>query len=244
MAADCQACLVGVPRIKTPAGKPDNPIGACTMCGSLTCGEHGHRDPKGKFLCIQCDVNLQAGSAGWKSWRIAIASGAVSQPSGTRTPTAAVGLTPSSPFQAAAALADLVAEDSVAMVASFAEWAARRPFYAQLIQLIEPDLDWIVSRLDQAAEQASKQALGRTRPGFGGVDPAITATDFATFWHQLDRNGRYLLAAAMVLALVMNLPLSSLAPPLQSIAQIAQIRLRDNFPQPGHEIPYEQERYR
>jgi hypothetical protein len=244
MAADCQACLVGVPLIKTPAGKPDNPIGACTMCGSLTCGQHGHRDPKGKFLCIQCDVNLQGGSAGWKRWRIDIATGAVSQPPGTRAPTAALGLTPGSPFPAAAALADLVPEDSVAMVASFAEWAARRPFYAQLIQLIVQDLDWIVSQLDQAAEQAAKQALSRTSPGFGGVAPAITAADFAAFWQQLDRDGRYLLAAALVLALVMNLPLSSLAPPLQAIAQIAQIRLRDNFPQPGHEIPFEQERYR
>lgn len=64
MAADCQACLVGVPLIWTPIGTPDNPIGACSMCGSMTCGQHGHRDGSGKFLCIQCDVNLQAGSAG------------------------------------------------------------------------------------------------------------------------------------------------------------------------------------
>ena len=65
MTADCQACLVGAPQIGTPVGKPDDPIGACVSCGSLTCGQHGTRDPKPALLCIQCDDALQAGCIGW-----------------------------------------------------------------------------------------------------------------------------------------------------------------------------------
>jgi hypothetical protein len=240
MAADCQACMVGVPLIKTPAGKPDSPIGACTMCGSLTCGQHGHRDSKGKFLCIQCDVNLQAGSGAWTQWRLDVITGAVLQPPGTQAPTSAYGLNPGTHFAAAAALAALVPEESVVLVSSFAEWAARRPFYGQLIRLIMQDLDGIVSQLNQAAQLTPEQAA----PQLGGVAPEITADGFAAFWVRLNRDGRRLLGAALMLALVMNLPTSSLAPPLQSIAQIARIPLRDDFPPPGKVIPFEQGWYR
>lgn len=109
MTADCQACLVGVPQIRTPVGKPDDPIGACLNCGSLTCGEHGHRDPKPAFLCIECDSNLQAGSAGWVAWQLQ-QSGQAAQPSGGGSSAGVSGAGGASPSaaRAAAALQELL----------------------------------------------------------------------------------------------------------------------------------------
>jgi hypothetical protein len=242
MTADCQACLVGVPQIGTPAGKPDNPIGACLNCGSLTCGEHGHRDPKPAFLCIECDVSLQAGCAGWIAWQ-RLQSGQAAQPSGGGSSSGGSGAGGTSPSaaRAAAALQELLPAGFGGLVTSFEEWAERRPEYRLLISLMHQDLQNIVRRLDQASRRdvgAAGQTLATGRPG------EISPGDFSALWRQLDPNGRQLLAAALVLALVMNLPAWSLPPQLRSIAQIAGISFRQDFPAPGKKIPFDESRYR
>lgn len=247
MTADCQACLVGVPLIKTPAGKPDNPIGACVKCGSLTCGEHGNRAPKPAFVCIQCDAALQAGSVGWMAWQKARAAGSAPQaPGGSTTQgprsTGQGDAIQADADRAAAALQRLLPEGWDAFVTNFEEWAEQVPEFFRLIVLIRDDLDNIVQRLGEAARHAKPS---RDLPGVrsGRID-YISQREFAALWWRLDEDGRRLLAAALLLALVMNLPIWSLPPQLQSIAEIANISFRDDFPPRGELIPFEQSRYR
>jgi hypothetical protein len=244
-----------VPQIGTPAGKPDNPIGACLNCGSLTCGEHGHRDPKPRFWCIQCDSNLQAGSAGYAAWQLA-QPGQGAQPAGGGSSSGGSGGggAGASAARAAAALQQLLPEGWEGLVASFEEWAERRPYYGRLIDLIRQDLDNMVRRLDDAARRYDVETA-RTFPELDYRDESAEATDaggpgeispgdFWALWRQLDLDGRQLLAAALVLALVMNLPAWSLPPQLRSIARIAGISFREDFPVPGESIPFEEYRYR
>jgi hypothetical protein len=253
MTADCQACLVGVPQIGTPNGKPDNPIGACVNCGSLTCGEHGHRDPKPAFLCIECDVALQAGCAGWIAWQLQL-SGQAAQPSGTGSSsgTGGAGGASAGAARAAAALQELLPEGFGGLITSFDEWAGRRPYYGRLIRLAGPDLDSMAVRLDEAARRHTDTtawvslgvASGESAEPFdAGRRGEISPGDFSALWRQLDLNGLGLLSGALAVALVMSLPIWSLPPQLQSIAQIAGIRLRDDFPPAGKQIPFDAPRY-
>jgi hypothetical protein len=57
-----------IPAIKTSIGTIDVPVGLCQKCSSLSCGSHGERTGAPAFLCILCDTNLQASSAGWATW--------------------------------------------------------------------------------------------------------------------------------------------------------------------------------
>jgi hypothetical protein len=221
----CQACRVGVPLIGTRVGNADDPFGVCVNCGSMTCGHHGYRTPKPRLLCIQCDVSLQAGSAGWNDWLI---NGPSSQ-----SPTS------STQYDIADQLRSLLPDGLDSLIESFEQWAAQRPVYARLIELVLQDLNGMLMR------------LGEVRPGADWPvvqasverDPEL-ARQFADFWARIDDNGRRLLAAAFVMARVMNLPRWSLPPVLARIATVSSIDFRDGFPEPGHEIPFEENRYR
>ena len=241
MTADCQACLVGVPQIGTPVGKPDDPIGACVSCGSLTCGQHGTRDPSRPFLCIQCDDALQAGCIGWLEWRLEGTKGSDYQAYGR------AGKSDITADSAADALRALLPEGWDAPVTSFEDWAERRPYYGRLIELILKQLDAMVGDLESVARGMDYSIRQGTYPPdrvsrAGG----ISAGAFAAFWLRLDKDSKRLLAASLVLALVMNLPLWSLPLPLRSIAELAdmQSRFRDDFPPPGQHIPFDEDRYR
>ena len=227
MAAQCQACVVGVPLIKTLVGSATDPMGACIDCGSLTCGHHGYRAAKGKFRCIQCDVALQAGSAGWNAW---LGAGGDHSDKGTAgTPTAR-------PEDLEAQLRALLPGGVTEVVDSFDSWAAQHPIYRQLIELILEALDSMLNRLNEVRAGAEVLWVDTNDPEF--------ADEFAAFWARMDARGKRLLAAALVMALVMNLPRWSLPVVLQRIAKVAGIEFRDQFPEPGHEIPFEPYRYR
>jgi hypothetical protein len=103
----------------------------------------------------------------------------------------------------------------------------------------------MVRRLDAAAGRITSQV---SAPDDVRGAERISPAAFASLWRQLDRDGRRLLAAALVLILVMNLPIWSLSPPLRSIAEIAEadggIRFRTDFPPRGMEIPFDENRYR
>jgi len=229
VAGRCQACRVGVPLIRTQVGKADEPMGVCANCSSLTCGHHGYRAPKPEFLCIQCDVALQAGSAGWNKWLASGSHVAAGPPGGATDEDDVVG----------AALRALVPGGWSAAVTSFEVWASQHPVYAVLIELVRQDLDNMLQRLNGVQPGATWPPSVRE-----GVtaDPEM-ASQFALFWAGIDERGRRLLAAALVMALVMNLALWSLPPILSRIANVAGISFRDEFPDPGHEIPYEDFRY-
>ena len=223
-------------------------------CGSLTCGEHGHRDPKPAFLCIECDVALQAGCSGWIAWQLR-QSGQAAQPSGTGSSSgiSEAGGASAGATRAAAALQELLPEGFGGLITSFDEWAGRRPYYGRLIELASLDLENTAVRLDEAARGYTDETAWVSRgvaidesaePVDAGRPGEISPGDFSALWQQLNLSGKGLLAAALATALVMNLPIWSLPPQLRSIGQIAGISFRDDFPPPGKQIPFDAARYR
>jgi hypothetical protein len=213
MAATCQACAVGVPVIKTTKGKPSEPMGVCVLCNCLTCGHHGHREAKPRYVCIQCDAILQGASVGYMNW---LNAGKPDKDS------------------IAAQLRVLPLDDRWDVLTSFAEWAARRPFYQQLIELVLRDLDRIVDFFDSMVDNPDARR--------GASD--ISLAEFAAFWRGLDHDRKQLLVGAILVALIMNLPAWTLPPVLRSIAKLGNMPFRDDFPEPGKEIPFEEGRYR
>jgi hypothetical protein len=235
MAAKCQACVLRIPLIQTRVGTANDPLGVCTKCHCLVCGHHGHRDRSGTFLCIQCDSHLQGTSAGWNWWVLNQGAGPSGSPPPTSvTPDGDVGAELRAAFEGPG-LAPLVVD-------SIEDWIARRPHYADLIELLRRDLARVVAGMNRIASDPDATLLGRSasdpRPG-----PARRA-EFAALWHGMDERGRYLLAAALLIAQIMNLPASSLPDPLRDIAEIAGIILREDYPTEQGEIPFEESRYR
>lgn len=54
----CWLHLHGIGMINSPIGMPEDPVGVCKDCSSLTCGWHGVRTSKAKsakFVCALCD---------------------------------------------------------------------------------------------------------------------------------------------------------------------------------------------
>ncbi|HEX6453193.1 MAG TPA: hypothetical protein VF060_27500 [Trebonia sp.] len=143
---------------------------------------------------------------------------------------------------AATAVQALLPEGWDALVTSFEEWAGRRPGYGRLIKLIRQDLDNMVLWLDQMA--GNRIRLGDPPLAAPRRAGTMSPYGFAAFWLRLRMDEKRLIAAALVLAQVMNLPIWSLPPVLREIANFGDIRLRKEFPTPGHEIPFEEYNYR
>jgi hypothetical protein len=208
-------------------------MGLCAKCSSLTCGQHGHRDPAPSFLCIQCDSTLQAGSAGWIGWLRRSGSSSSRGTGGAGTGSGGQG-----DDALAAVLRDLTGASRASTFSSLDDWMRRRPGYERLIELVLQDIENMLSRFARVAD--GDGLIVRVETPEDGAELAR----FAILWRDLDDDGRRLLAAAFVVAQVMNLPRSSLPPVLQSIARITGVPLREEFPEPGQEIPFEEFRYR
>ena len=237
MTAQCQACVLSIPLIQTGVGNAREPMGVCVKCHCLACGHHGHRDRSGSYLCIQCDSHLQASSATWNSWVLGEGSG----PSGGGQATPFV---PDGGGELGAELRSAFAVPALVplVVDGIDDWLARRPQYRVLIDLIRQDLDRMVAWLDEIAENVDATPRGRSpsapRPG------EVRRREFVELWRRMDGRGRYLLAAALLVAQIMNLPAWSLPAALRDIAEIAGIILREEFPIELGEIPFEEYRYR
>jgi hypothetical protein len=62
MAAECFAHSVGTKKI--PGRSIVDPLGACQVCGSFACGQHGDRQPSyPRFVCVLCVPALLTVSA-------------------------------------------------------------------------------------------------------------------------------------------------------------------------------------
>jgi hypothetical protein len=235
----CLLCRYTIPAIKTPIGKVDVAIGLCQKCNSLSCGSHGERTSTPAFLCILCDKNLKASSAGWKKF---VSSGGLAKLPGR-------GGTPSAPAAGLSyALASLFAEPddtpSPLVVQNLEEWTAARPDYQQLtvalmesvgdaVQVINAFLgfgptfdqpeatglpeDYVVEETEPPSETAG--AL----PGGYGIG------DIRSLWAGIGADGRRLLTSALLLVVVLDLPDAEMPVPVAAIAAALGGALRERF---------------
>ncbi len=227
MVALCQACTLNVPTIGTLSGSENDPIGVCGTCNCLTCGHHGHRDRAAVFVCIQCDSNLQASSAMYRSWR--------RDPTPHQMPLGAA-LSDNPPTGLAAELRALFATagDDLMLVTSVEEWAARRPHYGPLIELLNGHLDNLVSWIDQMITNLEPRVAADLPPdpsaSAGEVSLRRLLRELATLWRRMDAQARRLLAASLLIVQIMQLPPTSLPPALRQIAGILDIPMAYHYP--------------
>jgi hypothetical protein len=241
MSATCLLDLYKIPLLDSPIGIPGSPVGLCQKCSSLSCGWHGVRTSRGKFLCILCDLLVQASSAGWKAWLSAgglstlpIENGVVpgargGAPAGASDDEAAIDL--------ARALASLfstaVGAPSPLIVATLDQWLAERPSYQKSMAALKGSADWAVQEINnmfQVGSQAVVSGPARTSPGGSQSSLGYYDSDSVrSLWARLGQEDRRLMATAVLLILVLDLSPDTLPPPVADIATALSGRLRD-FP--------------
>jgi hypothetical protein len=242
----CLLCRYSIPAIKTRIGTVDVPIGLCQNCNSLSCGSHGERTAIAKFMCILCDTNLKHSSAGWKkfvsSGGLAKLPGGSQAPSGSATggqprnrgPSARVG---GQVPDLASALASLFAEPdgspSPLVVQNLEEWAAARPDYEQLTAALADSVDGAVRairslpgfELNANQSEATDWPGGKAEDVPGGYD----VDDVRSLWADIGADGRRLLASAVLLTVVLDLPVASMPPPVAAVVTVLRGPLRRTF---------------
>jgi len=185
-------------------------------------------------VCIQCDVALQGASAGWITWRL---RGATTAPPRVDDPDDAQ----------ADLLDDLPGllsgpQRAGLQVRSVQEWMSRRRAYVQLLELVSQDLENLLERLQRAVHDTRRASMRE----FTAYPSARSSpdVDLVRLWDAFNEDARELIAVALALALIMNLPRWSLPDVLGGFADLAQVQFREDFPEPGQTVPVEEYRYR
>jgi hypothetical protein len=254
----CLLCRYVIPAIKTSIGTIDVPVGLCQKCSSLSCGSHGERTGAPAFLCILCDTNLQASSAGWATF---VAGGGLAKLPGGRgagggpagSPPGDRGGPPARTGAEAAdlayALASLFSEadgnPSPLVVQNLEEWTAARPSYQQLTDALTESVDDAVEEIDailgfgpdtNQPEANRADATGEPSGTAQAVPGGYEIGDVRSLWASLnnDRDGTRLLASAVLLSVILDLPVNRMPAPVAAVATILGGGLRHRF---SNEIP-------
>jgi hypothetical protein len=197
----CWLHLYGIPMVNSPTGLPNDPVGLCQKCNSLSCGWHGVRTSSPGFLCVLCDNNSLVSSAAWR-WladggedTLPSAGGAV--PDGVEAVAYHLALALGSLFSTSAGT------PSRLIVATFEQWLAERPDYRQsMADLTAWGADWAVEVINKV--------LGVGYEPVAGVGPAgqYDGNDYGdpvrSLWARLDVEGRRLMAAAVLLLIALD----------------------------------------
>ncbi|MFE0654465.1 hypothetical protein ACFVZH_38640, partial [Streptomyces sp. NPDC059534] len=229
MVASCQSCQIKVPLIGTPTGAANEPMGVCGNCFTMTCGHHGHRDPSPRYVCIQCDVVLQASSAGWYRWQLGGAPGTSGggqpNPPGGAPGSSGGGGSGGNSAPASAAAREIAVDlvrpyppespNATLVVRSFDEWLERRPFYRGLTDAIRPEIQGVID------------GVNRKR---GPRRDSVEYRAALDLWKSLDDPGMRLLAASFTLAQMLHLPASFLPSPLHRLSVALNIELSESLP--------------
>ena len=239
----CLLCQYKIPLLDAPIGQAGNPVGLCRTCSSLSCGWHGARTPPPAFLCILCDGADLLASAGWEAFtkagglnRLPHRPGVGAAP-GARGGPAAGASDDDAALDLARALASLFSTadgyPSLFVVASLEQWLAERPSYRRIMAALTESSDWAVREIDtflrfrsKAVEhEADTLSSEPTRTGLGhyGIGP------IRSLWGRLDDEGRRLLAAAVLLMVVLDLPEDLMPPPVADVAILLGGMLRRDF---------------
>lgn len=196
----CWLHLYGIPMVNSPIGPPNDPVGLCQKCNSLSCGWHGVRTSSPGFLCVLCDKNSLFSSAAWR-W---LSSG------GEDTLPADKGVVPvdvdAGAYHLALALGSLFStpagNPSRLVVATLEQWLAERPDYEESIAELKVWwADWAVAVLDEDLGVGPE-------PVVAGVGQAGQYDDYddpvRSLWVHLDVEARRLMAAAVLLLLALD----------------------------------------
>jgi hypothetical protein len=245
MSAACLLCRYKIPAIKTQIGTVDVPVGLCQKCSSLSCGSHGERTGTPAFLCILCDSSLQASSAGWNAFvnrgGLDKLPGGAQALSGLATSGQAGDRGGPSPrahgetVDLAHALALLFSEPdgspSPLVVRNLEEWTAARPGYRDLMSVLADLLGRAVQAIDTFLRPGASQPGPASRPA-GTARTGLDGYDFGdvgSLWASLDDSGKRLLASAVLLIVVLELPVDMMPAPVAAAATILGGVLRDDF---------------
>jgi hypothetical protein len=252
----CLLCRYKIPAIKTPIGTVDVPVGLCENCNSLSCGSHGERSGAPAFLCILCDVNLQAWSVGWAAF---VARGGLSQlpggggagsglaagsqPGGSGLPSGRTGGDEAADL--VYALASLFWEPdgrrSPLLVQSLEEWAAARPDYQRLTDALAESVGDAVRVIAQILGFEPNTDEPDTTGLPGGTSAAVPGGyeigDVRSLWASVDDlddlndndDKKRLLASAVLLSVVLDLPVNRMPTPLAAVVTILGGELRDKL---------------
>ncbi len=215
--------------VDTPVGSPDTVVAACRKCGSLTCGWHGILNNSPKFLCVLCDADLLASSAGLQAWWAAGGRAVLPRwPPPINAPASPTGPAAGNADQGADLARALASVFSTAdgtpskqMVRSLDEWLASRPDYLRLMSILSGSFDQVIQGFDRLLRS-------EPRPGrpvsHAGLPPASVGNrgrydlgDIRALWGLLDADGRRLLAAAVLLTVVLDLPTERMPGPVADV---------------------------
>jgi hypothetical protein len=204
MPSTCWLHLYGIPFVDSPIGPPNDPVGLCRKCSSLSCGWHGVRTSKAAFLCVLCDKNLLVSSAAWR-WL---------QGGGLDTLPAAGGGVPVGvdvgAYRLALALGSLfstpVGTPSRLIVATLEQWLAERPDYQESMGALANWAELAVALINEAfgiGPEPVRAAVGQASQ-YDDRDPVLS------LWARLDAKGRRLMAAAVLLLIALDTPAETL----------------------------------
>jgi hypothetical protein len=248
VSAACLLCRYKVAPIATQIGTVDVPVGLCQKCSSLSCGSHGERSTAPAFLCILCDASLKAASPTWVQFK---RSGGLSRLPGGRGvrggpgtggqadtgDDASAGTGAEETADLAYALASLFSEPdgspSPLVVRNLEQWTAARPDYQQLMSVLSDFIDRAVQVIDEFLG-SGPDAIGLPL-GTAQTDPRHYGfSDVQSLWAPLGTDGRRLLASAMLLIVVLDLPVDMMPAPVAAVATMlggaVQRRFSDDIP--------------
>lgn len=225
--SSCLFCQYGIPLLDVPIGKPDDPVGLCKNCSSMSCGWHGARTPPPAFICIVCDIDNLLASAGWDDFKAKSGLDRLPQRPG---PGAAPGGDPAVEDAAgdlARALAALFSTadgaPSLLVVATLQQWFDERPYYERFKSALDNTAAWAIQEINRWFRTSTGSGTGQKTGGHydrGAVQ---------SLWERIGDHGRRLLAAAVLLIVTLDLPWETLPPPVVDVGQLLGGRLRD-FP--------------
>jgi hypothetical protein len=194
----CWFHLYRIGMLDSPIGPPEDPVGLCTVCSSLTCGWHGVRTSKAVFVCVLCDESSLV-SAGVRKWLNDVGAQVLPADGGGAPPGVDAGA-----YHLALALGALFSTPtgtpSRITVKTLRQWLDERPDYQVTLSQLANWADWAVGVINNALGVGPKPVtMGATQGGdFDDGDRV------RSLWAQLDLESRQMIAAAILLLIVLD----------------------------------------
>jgi hypothetical protein len=195
----CLLHLYGIPMVRSPIGPPEDPVGLCKVCSSLSCGWHGVRTSTAAFLCVLCDENGLM-SAGALKWLKDLGLDTLPADGGGAPAGVDAGA-----YDLALALGSLLSTPagtpSRLIVATLRQWLAERPDYRRSMADLAQWADWAVSVINRVLDVGPEPVgAGAAQAGhfYDDDDPV------RSLWARLDLEGRRMMAAAILLLIALD----------------------------------------
>lgn len=195
---------IGVRRVNTPIGPPAEPVAVCSHCHSLSCGYHGVLTTDLLFLCVLCSGSSLMTGAIFRWYR---SNGKQTLPlHDAKNPAPEGGAARA--YHLALVLGSLFATPagtpSRIVATTLKQWLDERPDYTDLMNgLLDGGLAALaVSMIDEYLGVGPE-------PTFNGEERVDRRYEDNTdgvrsLWARLDREGRLMVAAALILMVALD----------------------------------------